>query len=96
VPCRGCGGKGRTAARRRARGTWRAALARWADAAAAPAGAFVGTLMRWSATVPGIAGAAALTWGVAMVVHGVFHQVPSLGAALVVGGVFGLLADRRL
>jgi predicted phage tail protein len=52
--------------------------------------------MRWSATVPGIAGAAALTWGVAMVVHGVFHQVPSLGAALVVGGVFGLLADRRL
>jgi len=64
----------------------------WADRAATPAG----TLVRWSASLPGIGGAAAVSYGVAAVVHGVFGQVPELGAALIVAGVFGLLADRRL
>jgi hypothetical protein len=31
-----------------------------------------------------------------MVVNGVWHQVPLLGVAALVAGVFGLLADRDL
>jgi hypothetical protein len=31
-----------------------------------------------------------------MIVNGVFGQVPRLGVALAVGGVFGLLMDRRI
>lgn len=63
-----------------------------ADRLATPAGVVV----RWSASVPGVAGAAGITYGVAAVVHGVFGQVPELGVGLLVAGVFGLLADRQL
>lgn len=52
-----------------------------------------GTLVRG---VPGVGGAAAVTAGVAMIVHGVFGQVPAAGVALAVGGVFGLMIDRGL
>jgi hypothetical protein len=52
--------------------------------------------VRWSATLPGICGAAGITYGVALIVHGVFHQVPALGVGLAVGGLFGILADRRI
>ena len=46
--------------------------------------------------LPGIGGAAVFTAGSAMVVNGVWHQVPLLGVAALVAGVFGLLADRDL
>jgi hypothetical protein len=65
---------------------------RWSLAGAEVAG----TLVRWSASVPGVAGAAGVTLGVAMIVHGVFHQVPELGVMAAAGGLFGLLADRQL
>jgi hypothetical protein len=92
VPCRDCGGTGRQRAALRLRGHLRALGRRGALAVAGPAG----TLVRWSASVPGVAGAAGVTIGAAMIVHGVFGQVPELGAALAVGGVFGLLMDRRI
>ena len=63
-----------------------------ADSAAVPAG----TVVRWSMSIPGIGGAAAVSYGAAAVVHGVFGQVPELGAGLLAAGIFGLLADRRL
>lgn len=93
VPCRDCGGTGRVRAAQRLRGSLRA-LARSGPALAAAGAA--GTLVRWSASVPGVAGAAGVTIGAAMIIHGVFGQVPELGAALAVGGVFGLLMDRRI
>lgn len=92
LPCRDCGGTGREGAGPRMPVAWRKLAHSWSLAGASAAG----TLVRWSASVPGVAGAAGVTIGVAMIVHGVFHQVPPLGAALAVGGVFGLLADRRL
>jgi len=72
--------------------SWRRLAHSWGLAAAGTAG----TLVRWSASVPGVAGAAGVTIGLAMITHGVFHQVPELGVAAVVGGAFGLLADRQL
>jgi hypothetical protein len=89
VPCLDCGGSKRAP---RARPEWRKRLHRWADRAATPAG----TVVRWSMSLPGIAGAAAVSYGVAAVVHGVFGQVPELGVGLLVAGVFGLVADRQL
>jgi hypothetical protein len=65
---------------------------RWSLAGAEAAG----TLVRWSASIPGVAGAAGVTIGVAMIVHGVFAQVPELGVMAVAGGVFGIFADRRI
>jgi hypothetical protein len=89
VPCDGCEGSGRQPAPRR-RWRWlRGRLRGAADAAAVPAG----TLVRG---LPGVGGAAVFTAGAAMVVHGVFRQVPLLGVAALVAGVFGLLMDRRL
>jgi hypothetical protein len=73
-------------------GPLRKVLHGWSLRAAAAAG----TVVHWSASLPGIGGAAAVTVGVSMIVHGVFRQVPELGAAALVAGVFGLLADRRL
>ncbi|MGA8111664.1 MAG: hypothetical protein WB974_19650 [Acidobacteriaceae bacterium] len=91
VPCPECGGSSRRVVPSRWGGL-RKRLHRFADSAAVPAG----TVVRWSASLPGVAGAAAVSYGVAAVVHGVFGQVPELGAGLIVAGVFGLLADRRL
>ena len=92
VPCRDCGGTTRQRAARRLPVRLRALGHSWSLAGAEVAG----TLVRWSASVPGVAGAAGVTIGVAMIVNGVFQQVPRAGVALVVGGVFGLLADRRI
>jgi hypothetical protein len=92
VVCRDCGGTGRQRAQPRMPAALRALGRRWSLAGAEAAG----TLVRWSASVPGVAGAAGVTIGVAMIVNGVFQQVPRAGVALVVGGVFGLLADRRI
>jgi hypothetical protein len=55
-----------------------------------------GTLVGWSRSLPGIGGAAAITYGCAVIVHGLVHQVPALGVAALVGGAFGILMDRRL
>lgn len=96
VPCRGCAGRGRARPVPRVPASLRALARRWSMAAAEPAGRLVGTLVRWSATVPGVAGAAGVTIGAAMVVHGVFRQVPELGLVAAVGGVFLLALDRRL
>jgi hypothetical protein len=91
LDCRECGGRGRV--RGKVRREWRLLLrSRPVLAAAAAAGTVVG----WSRTVPGVGGAAAVTYGVAVTVHGVFRQVPALGVAALVAGAFGLLADRRL
>ena len=88
VPCARCDGTGRVVARRR--GRWlRRRLLGVADAAAVPAGLTVRSL-------PGVLGAAAVSYGPALIVNGIWHQVPVLGVVLLVAGVFGVLADRRL
>jgi hypothetical protein len=56
----------------------------------------VGTVLGWSRSVPGVGGAAALTAGVSVITHAAWHWVPVYAVALVVGGVFGILADRRI
>jgi len=93
VPCQDCDGTGRQPTARPRwhwlRGRLRGRLRGVADAAAVPAGLAVRGL-------PGIGGAAVFTAGSAMVVHGVFHQVPTIGVALLVAGAFGLIADRQL
>lgn len=75
---------------------WRASARRWAHAAAGPAGRVVGRLLRWAPGVPGVAGGAAVTVGVAGSAHAAWHWLPMGYVLAVVGGVFGLLADRRL
>ena len=59
---------------------------------AAPAGTVVG----WSVNLPGIGGAAAVSWGLADVAHSLIPVVPVLGVLAVVAGVFGLMIDRRM
>lgn len=91
VTCRSCGGSTRAGGRRR-RWSWRRPGHRLLLALATPVGLVVG----WSRSLPGIAGAAAVTYGVSAVVHGLVHQVPELGVAALVAGGFGLMMDRRL
>jgi hypothetical protein len=91
VVCRDCGGRKRLGVAS-LRVSLRGRLHGWSLAAAGAAG----TVARWSAAIPGVGGAAAVSFGAAVVVHGVFRQVPALGVAALVAGVFGLLADRRL
>ncbi len=92
LTCRECDGStraGRAPKRRR----WRLpSLLHVADALAVPAG----TVVRWSASLPGLAGAGGVSYGVAAVVHSVFGQVPVLAVAVMVAGVFALALDRRL
>lgn len=93
LPCRECaGGRGRSLVPSGVRERLRV----WSLAAGGAAGVVAGRLVRWSVTVPGVAGAAGVSWGAAMIAHGVFLRVPELGVAVLVAGVFGLLADRRL
>lgn len=87
LPCRSCKGQRRTGLPRPRR-----LLHGWGLAAAAAAG----TVVRWSRSVPGVAGAAGVTIGAAMITHAVWPRIPLLAAALAVGGAFGLLADRQL
>lgn len=61
-----------------------------------PAGTVVGAALRWSASLPGLAGAAGISYGSAVVVHSVFRQVPVLAVAALVAGGFALALDRRL
>ena len=89
VPCLDCDGSGRVPSARKRWHWLRGRLLGAVDAAAVPAGLAIRGL-------PGIGGAMAVTAGAAAVVHGVFHQVPLLGVAALVVGVFGLLADRQL
>lgn len=91
IPCRHCAGRGRLAVKR-AGVAWRAI---WRRGSLAAAGA-AGTVVRWSATIPGLAGAAGVTMGLALTVHSVFPRVPAVAVALLVGGCFGLAVDRRL
>lgn len=60
------------------------------------AAGWAGTLVFWSRSVPGVAGAAGVTLGLAMIVHAAWHWIPAVYVAALVGGVFGLLADRNL
>ena len=91
VECRECRGSTRAGVKRR-RWTWRGLL----DRAATPAGVVAGTVLGWSRTVPGIGGAAAVTFGAAGAAHAIWHWLPVLYPALVIGGVFALLLDRQL
>lgn len=91
LECAECAGSGRTAVRRGRRRRFPSPL-RVAGALAAPAG----TLVRWSMSLPGVAGAGAVSYGLAAIVHGLAPRVPELAAGLVVAGVFALALDRRL
>lgn len=55
-----------------------------------------GTLVRWSMSLPGLAGAGAVSYGLAATMHGLVPRVPELGAVVLVAGVFALALDRRL
>lgn len=87
--CRGCGGSRRAGPVRR---RWFPSPLKVAEALAVPAG----TLVRWSMSLPGLAGAGAVSYGLAAVVHGLVPRVPELAAGLIVAGVFALALDRRL
>jgi hypothetical protein len=91
VVCPDCGGSTRAGRPERRRWRWPSPL-RVADALARPAG----TLVRWSMSLPGVAGAGAVSYGLAAVVHGLAPRVPELAAGLLVAGVFALALDRRL
>lgn len=91
LSCRGCGGTGRQGASR-VRVPWRIMGRRAALAMAGPAGLVVG----WSRTLPGVGGAAALTYGTAVIANSAWHWVPAYAVAALVGGAFALLMDRRL
>lgn len=88
--CRGCDGSRRAGP---VRWRWRfPSLWPVAGALATPAG----TLVRWSTPLPGLAGAGAVSYGLAAIVHGLVPRVPELAAGLLVAGVFALALDRRL
>lgn len=91
LPCRDCKGAGRAGRLPRSL-RLRARLAGLPGAAATAAG----TAVRWSLSLPGVLGAAGVSYGTAAVVHGVFRQVPELAAGLLVAGVFALALDRRI
>lgn len=55
-----------------------------------------GTAVRWSMSLPGLLGAAGVSYGAGVTVHSIWHQVPVLGVAVLVAGAFGLALDRRL
>lgn len=95
LECRECGGSTRAGGLRRP-GRLRAWLSGLADRVSVPAGTAVGTVLRWSASVPGLAGAGGVSYGLAAIVHAVFGQVPLVPVAVLTAGVFALALDRRL
>lgn len=107
-PCPGCAGggevnglecrecQGSTRAGRPPRRRLRSLLLGLLDAAATPAGAVVGTALKWSMTLPGLLGAAGASYSLAAIVHSLVHQVPELPAALLVASAFALRLDRQL
>lgn len=95
VFCRACDGSGRMPALVRMSGLRKAARV-WSLKAADVAGKVTGRALAWSATLPGIGGAAAVSLGAAMVAHGVWRALPEWGVGLLVAGVFGIMADRHM
>lgn len=93
LPCRECGGSSRAGVLRR---SWRDRLVSLADKASAPVGNAVGTALRWSMSLPGLAGAAGVSYGVAAVAHGLVPRIPEVPAAVLVAAVFALALDRRM
>lgn len=78
-------------------------MSRWPDVrlrllirAAKVAGTAVRLVRGPGRALPGIAGAAAVTLGAAIVVHAVFRQVPAVGVAALVAGVFALLLGAEV
>lgn len=94
LPCRECGGSSRAGKVRRP--SLRVRLAALADKASTPVGSAVGTVLRWSMSLPGLAGAAGVSYGSAAVAHGLVHRIPEVPAAVLVAAVFALALDRRL
>ena len=75
---------------------WRARRLALAGKAAEVTGWLAGRLLASQRLVPGVGGSASLTAGLAVVVHSVFRQVPALGVAAAVAGVFLLVLDKRI
>lgn len=94
LPCRECGGSSR--AGKVQRRPWRDWLVSLADKASAPVGNAVGTALRWSMSLPGLAGAAGVSYGTAAVAHGLVGRIPEVPAAVLVAAVFCLALDRRM
>jgi len=95
LACRECGGSSRLRAPSRLRGL-RKRLLSLADRVSVPAGNAVGTVLRWSAALPALGGAAGMSYGLAAVAHSLVHRVPEVPAAILVASAFALLLDRRL
>lgn len=94
LTCRSCNGSTRAGVPKPSRLlAWLAGLP---GAGASAAGTAAGTALRWSASLPGVLGAAGVSYGLAAVVHGVFGQVPELAVAALAAGAFLLALDRRL
>jgi hypothetical protein len=53
-------------------------------------------IVGWSRSLPGIGGAGAVTYGLAVVAHSAWHWVPVYAVAALVGGAFALLMDRQI
>lgn len=68
----------------------------WLVAAAAGLAGPAGTAVRWSMSLPGVLGGAGAVYGVAVIVHAVWHQVPALGVAALAAAPFLLVLDRRI
>jgi len=73
----------------RLRREWRARGAQGAVVLVLGAGPGVGWARRRSALVPGLAGAAGVSWGLALITH-------QAGTGIAVGGVFLLAMDRQI
>lgn len=67
-----------------------------AGALASAAGWVTGRVLLSLPAVPGLAGAAGVSYGLAAVAHGLAHRIPELPAGLLVAGVFLLLLDRQI
>lgn len=93
LPCRECGGSSRAGVLRL---SLRERLMAVAHRASTPAGNAVGTVLRWSASLPGLAGATGVSYGVAAVAHGLVERIPEIPAAVLVAALFALALDRRL
>ena len=73
----------------RLRREWRARGSQAAVILVLGAGRVIGWARRRSALVPGLAGAAGVSWGLALITH-------QAGTGIAVGGVFLLAMDRQI